>query len=179
MSRTLVVKALWAYFKKHDLQDPKDRRYILCDAKLKAIFQKDRINAFKMNKDLSNHLKPKDEVTVASGGISTTTTTAASTPKPRPAKKSTTLSEDLQRLLGTVAHEVDAADAAKYKNLASLGRPQIVKLLWMYIRKHNLQDPNAKTTIICDSGFEQVFKVKSMNCFEMNKLLSQHIIRKE
>ncbi len=65
LSRPGVVKALWAYIKKHDLQDPKDRRFILCDDKLKAVFGKDRVNAFGMNKFLSNHVYYRDDVVSA------------------------------------------------------------------------------------------------------------------
>lgn len=36
--RTEFVRALWKYIKKHDLQDPKNKRNINADEKLKAIF---------------------------------------------------------------------------------------------------------------------------------------------
>jgi upstream activation factor subunit UAF30 len=48
-----VSKALWAYIKSNDLQDPKDKRNILCDDKLKTLFQRDKVNMFKMNKYIS------------------------------------------------------------------------------------------------------------------------------
>ena len=38
MSRPAVVKAIWEYVRKHDLAKPTDRRFIICDAKIKAIF---------------------------------------------------------------------------------------------------------------------------------------------
>lgn len=44
------------------LQDPVDRRFILCDEKLKRIFQKDRVNSFGMNRDLTAHLTKKEDV---------------------------------------------------------------------------------------------------------------------
>lgn len=44
------------------LQDPADRRFILCDEKLKRIFQKDRVNSFGMNRDLTAHLTKKEDV---------------------------------------------------------------------------------------------------------------------
>lgn len=58
------MQKLWKYIKENDLQDPSDRRYILCDAKLKKIFDQDRINSFGMNKDLSAHLTKKEEPVV-------------------------------------------------------------------------------------------------------------------
>lgn len=55
--RTQVVKQLWAYIKKHKLQDPKNKRNINADAKLKAVFGKSYVNMFEMTKLISKHLK--------------------------------------------------------------------------------------------------------------------------
>ena len=57
MARSEVVKALWVYIKKHDLQDPKNKRDILADANLKKVFGgKERVNMFEMTKLVSKHL---------------------------------------------------------------------------------------------------------------------------
>ncbi|KAI8367081.1 hypothetical protein BD560DRAFT_400036 [Blakeslea trispora] len=61
LSRPELVRKLWKYIKTNDLQDPADRRFILCDEKLKKIFHQDRVNSFGMNKDLSAHLTKKEE----------------------------------------------------------------------------------------------------------------------
>ncbi len=37
MSRPEITKQIWVYIKKHDLQDPKDKRTINADAKLQAV----------------------------------------------------------------------------------------------------------------------------------------------
>lgn len=57
MPRSEVVKALWAYIKKNDLQDPKNKRNINADAKLQAVFGgKKVVNMFEMTKLVSKHL---------------------------------------------------------------------------------------------------------------------------
>ncbi len=57
MPRSEVVKALWVYIKKHDLQDPKNKRDILGDEALKKVFGgKERVNMFEMTKLVSKHL---------------------------------------------------------------------------------------------------------------------------
>ncbi|KZT01465.1 SWIB-domain-containing protein [Laetiporus sulphureus 93-53] len=56
MSRPQVVKQLWVYIKEHDLQNPAYKKEIICDDKLKAIFNVDKIDMFKMNKVLGQHL---------------------------------------------------------------------------------------------------------------------------
>ncbi|GES96693.1 SWIB-domain-containing protein [Rhizophagus clarus] len=60
MSRLEVVKRLWAYIKENELQDPNDKRYIVCDERLMTIFQQNRIHSFTMNKFLTVHLKKKE-----------------------------------------------------------------------------------------------------------------------
>ena len=57
MPRSEVVKGLWAYIKKHNLQDPQNKRNINADAKLKKVFGgKDTVNMFEMTKLVSKHL---------------------------------------------------------------------------------------------------------------------------
>ena len=55
--RTEVVKKMWDYIKKNNLQDKKNRRMINADAKLKPIFGKDQISMFEMAKVVNKHLK--------------------------------------------------------------------------------------------------------------------------
>ncbi len=55
--RTEVVKKLWAYIKKNDLQDKNNRRNINADDKLKSVFGKPTVNMFEMTKIVNKHLK--------------------------------------------------------------------------------------------------------------------------
>jgi chromatin remodeling complex protein RSC6 len=57
LPRTEVVKKLWAYIKKNNLQDSKNRRNINADDKLKPIFGKNQVSMFEMTKLVSKHLK--------------------------------------------------------------------------------------------------------------------------
>ncbi|KAF5199246.1 Upstream activation factor subunit spp27 [Thalictrum thalictroides] len=57
----------------------------------------------------------------------------------------------------------------------ALPRTQIVKQLWAYIRKHNLQDPSNKRKIICNDALRLVFETDCTDMFKMNKLLAKHI----
>ena len=52
-------------------------------------------------------------------------------------------------------------------------RTQVVKLLWAYIKEHNLQDPSNKRNIILDEELGKLFKAP-MTMFSMNKQLSRH-----
>jgi len=56
--RTEVTKKLWAYIKKHGLQDKKNKRMINSDASLKPVFGgKATVNMFEMTKLVSKHVK--------------------------------------------------------------------------------------------------------------------------
>jgi len=58
LPRTEVAKKLWAYIKKNNLQDSKNRRMINADAKLSAVFGgKRQVSMFEMTKLVSKHLK--------------------------------------------------------------------------------------------------------------------------
>mgnify|MGYP000934479609 CR=1 FL=1 len=58
MPRTEVVKKLWDYIKKHNLQNPKNKRNVMADDKLKKVFNgKSEVSMFEMTKLVSAHLK--------------------------------------------------------------------------------------------------------------------------
>ena len=59
LPRSEVVSKIWEYIKKHDLQDAKDKRNIVADAKLEKVFGKKSATMFEMNKLLSAHLTAK------------------------------------------------------------------------------------------------------------------------
>lgn len=58
LPRSQVVKKMWEYIKKHDLQNPANKRNILADDKLKKVFDgKDEVTMFEMTKLVSAHMK--------------------------------------------------------------------------------------------------------------------------
>lgn len=55
-------------------------------------------------------------------------------------------------------------------------RSEVVKKLWVYIKKNNLQNPKNKRNIIADDKLKPVFGGKAeVNMFEMTKLVSKHL----
>ena len=58
LPRGQVVKKLWEYIKANNLQNPQNKRNILADDKLKAIFDgKGEVTMFEMTKLVSAHMK--------------------------------------------------------------------------------------------------------------------------
>jgi len=57
MPRTEITKKLWAYIKKNNLQDSKNKRNINADDKLKVVFGgKKTVSMFEMTKLVSKHV---------------------------------------------------------------------------------------------------------------------------
>jgi chromatin remodeling complex protein RSC6 len=58
LPRTQAVKKIWAYIKRNDLQDKKNRRNINADAKLRPLFGgKSQATMFELAKYVNKHLK--------------------------------------------------------------------------------------------------------------------------
>ena len=56
LPRAEVVSKVWDYIKKNNLQNPSNKREIMADEKLRAVFGKNRVTMFEMNKHLAQHL---------------------------------------------------------------------------------------------------------------------------
>jgi chromatin remodeling complex protein RSC6 len=57
LPRTEVVSKVWDYIKANNLQNPENKREILADEKLRAVFGgKDKVSMFEMNKHFAQHL---------------------------------------------------------------------------------------------------------------------------
>jgi chromatin remodeling complex protein RSC6 len=67
-------------------------------------------------------------------------------------------------------------DLAAVVGKGPMPRSEVVKELWAYIKKNNLQDPQNKRNINADENLTKVFDgKKTVNMFEMTKLVSKHL----
>jgi chromatin remodeling complex protein RSC6 len=56
LPRTQVVSKIWEYIKKHNLQNPKNKRNILADEKLAKLFGKKEVTMFELAGIVGKHL---------------------------------------------------------------------------------------------------------------------------
>ncbi|CAB3402736.1 unnamed protein product [Caenorhabditis bovis] len=56
MKRCDVVKKLWEYIKENNLTDPKNKQFVISDAKLETIMKRKRFKGFSMVKFLTKHV---------------------------------------------------------------------------------------------------------------------------
>ena len=69
-----------------------------------------------------------------------------------------------------------SADLAEVVGKGPMPRSEVVKKLWVYIKKNNLQDSQNKRNINGDENLKKVFGgKKTVNMFEMTKLVSKHL----
>lgn len=67
-------------------------------------------------------------------------------------------------------------DLAAVVGKGPMPRSEVVKKLWAYIKKNNLQDDKNKRNINADESLKKVFGGKAVvNMFEMTKLVSKHL----
>ncbi|KAI4295730.1 hypothetical protein L6164_035746 [Bauhinia variegata] len=55
ISRTEALKKIWAHIKENNLQDPQNKKIIICDEKLKNIFKKDQVGFLEIAGLISPH----------------------------------------------------------------------------------------------------------------------------
>lgn len=69
-----------------------------------------------------------------------------------------------------------SADLSAVVGAGPMARSEVVKKLWEYIKKNDLQDPTNKRNIIADENLKKVFGGKgAVTMFEMTKLVSPHL----
>ncbi len=69
-----------------------------------------------------------------------------------------------------------SAELAAVVGKGPMPRSEVVKALWVYIKKNNLQDAKNKRNINGDAALTAVFGgKKTVSMFEMTKLVSKHL----
>lgn len=62
MARGDVVKKMWEIIKERKLEDPKNKRFTICDEQLQQVFGRKRILTFGMMKHLKRHFIEPAEI---------------------------------------------------------------------------------------------------------------------
>ncbi|OEL30087.1 hypothetical protein BAE44_0008896 [Dichanthelium oligosanthes] len=162
MSRTQIVKQLWAYIRQNNLQDPDDKRKIICNDELRVVFETDTTDMFKMNKLLAKHitpLDPKDQIRDVKRMKAPTVTPQPGPPMNQP---SVVISDALAKFIGTDG-TFPQEDALKY--------------LWDYIKANQLEDV-INESILCDSKLQELFGCESIPMSGLSEMLGHHFIKK-
>ena len=69
-----------------------------------------------------------------------------------------------------------SSELAEVVGKGPMPRSEVVKKLWVYIKKNGLQDQQNKRNINADANLKKVFGGKgTVSMFEMTKLVSKHL----
>ena len=142
MARTEVVKGLWDYIKANNLQNPKDKREILLDEKMKELFHIDRFSMFQMNKYIGSHIHPFPPVNLGELSANSKKKKEEAAERRRKAKREEKKNGKravAKRKPGTQAPYRLSEDLVKVVEKEILPRPQVTQRLWLYIKKKGLQ----------------------------------------
>ncbi|MGE3262657.1 MAG: SWIB/MDM2 domain-containing protein [Bacteriovoracia bacterium] len=68
-----------------------------------------------------------------------------------------------------------SSELAAIVGAKSLPRTEVTKKLWAYIKKNSLQDKVQRRNIHADDKLKPIFGKKTVNMFEMTKLVNKHL----
>ncbi|KAL9669424.1 hypothetical protein QQ045_006971 [Rhodiola kirilowii] len=159
LPRTEIVKQLWAYIRKNNLQDPSNKRKIICDDALRILFETDCTDMFKMNKLLSKHISPLEP----SKSVQTKKLKVETESVPEGINSGISqfkLSEGLVKFFGTEEKYMTQSEA--------------IQRVWDYIKVNQLEDPSNPMAILCDSKLQDLIGCPSISALGISELLKSH-----
>lgn len=159
LPRTEIVRQLWAYIKKNNLQDPGNKKKIICDDALRLVFETDCTDMFKMNQLLAKHiipLGPSKESQAKRVKVDAETNIESA----EPAASTVVISEALAKFLGTEGREMQQSEA--------------IRLVWEYIKLHHLEDPLNAMVILCDAKLQELLGCESISALGIPEMLARH-----
>ncbi|XP_059307139.1 uncharacterized protein LOC132058801 [Lycium ferocissimum] len=160
MPRTEIVKQLWVYIRKHNLQDPGNKRKIICNDALRALFETDCTDMFKMNKLLAKHITALDPSKQAEQAKRLKVEADSVAAKVEQHGSSTvTISDALAKFFGSEEKEMLQTEA--------------VKRIWEYIKLNQLEDAVNSMVIVCDAKLQELLQCESISAAEIPEMLAR------
>ncbi|ESW18542.1 hypothetical protein PHAVU_006G049900 [Phaseolus vulgaris] len=160
LSRTEIVKQLWAYIRKNNLQDPSNKRKIICNEELRVVFETDCTDMFKMNKLLAKHIIPLE-------------------PTKKPVPKKQKVDVDSGKRIAEPTPSVVISDAlANFFGVTEreMLQSEVLRRIWEYIKVNQLEDPMNPMAILCDAKLQEIFGCESISALGIPEVLGGHHI---
>uniref|UniRef100_A0A803NYS8 DM2 domain-containing protein n=1 Tax=Cannabis sativa TaxID=3483 RepID=A0A803NYS8_CANSA len=160
MPRTEIVKQLWAYIRKNNLQDPSNKRKIICDDALRVVFETDCTDMFKMNKLLAKHIIALEPTKASSQSKRAKVEVEPKAESTDSGSACVIISEALAKFLDTGGREMLRTDA--------------LNRVWEYIKTNQLEDPLNSMAILCDSKLRDLLGCESISALGISEMLDRH-----
>ncbi|KAK4439738.1 Upstream activation factor subunit UAF30 [Sesamum alatum] len=171
LPRTEIVKQLWAYIRKNNLQDPNNKRKIICNDELRLVFETDCTDMFKMNKLLAKHILPLEPTKQTAENAKRQKVDVVKVEVVGSESKSddpvpiVLISEALASFFGTDEREMSQAE--------------VLRQMWEYIKVNQLEDPLNPAAIICDSKLQELLGCENISALGIPEMLARrHLYKK-
>ncbi|CAA6672356.1 unnamed protein product [Spirodela intermedia] len=162
LPRTQIVKELWAYIRKNNLQDPNNKRKIICNDELRLVFETDCTDMFQMNKLLAKHILPLEPSKEPSKKKQKATEAAPAT-ETDAGQTLVMVSDELAKFFGSGEREMLQSEA--------------LKRVWDYIDTYQLKDPLNPKMVRCDAKLQQLFGCESLSALGVSEMLASHLFK--
>ena len=193
ISRSQIPKRISLYAKEKDLQDPADRRTVICDDALRAALNVDKFTFFQLAKRISGLVykpeecseelqqlareceekaieeKTKRKAEEAANGIE---------PKQKRRKKKKDASEDPPKKKGAQKPMQLSPELSAVCGEDQLSRAEVVKKIREYVRENELEDEDSEDLIQCDDKLKAIFQGQStVDTTGINKFIGAHMTK--
>ncbi|XP_020582305.1 uncharacterized protein LOC110025946 [Phalaenopsis equestris] len=165
MARTEIVKKLWSYIRKYNLQDPNNKRKIICNDELRLLFETDSTDMFKMNKLLAKHIIPLEPAKEPNSD----------------SKRLKQCNKEVDVSLETQASQYLVVISDTLADFFGMGEREILqsealKRVWDYIKAKRLED-SMNNMILCDTKLQQLFGCESLFASDVSEMLARHLFK--
>jgi len=176
MARTEVTRELDKYFKKHNLQNPDNRRNIFPNKEVKKLLRLkdgDKLSYFNLQKYISPHLLHKRK----KKNVSTPVSSGSQTVSPLPTR--------VEKKTGFTAPALISDELAIFLGKEPgtwMARTEVTKELSEYFKKHNLQNPDNLRIIFPNEALKKLLKIKpgdELSYFNLQRYISPHFPKKK
>ncbi|XP_057486400.1 uncharacterized protein LOC130772527 [Actinidia eriantha] len=160
LPRTEIVKQLWAYIRKNNLQDPSNKRKIICNDELRLVFETDCTDMFKMNKLLAKHILPLEPTKPVGQTSKKAKVEEESGTRSAESDPIVIISEALTEFFGSGGRE--------------MLHSEVLRRVWEYIKVNQLEDPMNPMVIRCDTKLQELFGCASISAVGISEMLARH-----
>ncbi|KAK3032460.1 hypothetical protein RJ639_037273 [Escallonia herrerae] len=160
MPRTEIVRQLWIYIRKNNLQDPSNKRKIVCNDELRLVFETDCTDMFKMNKLLAKHIIPLEPTKPTRRNSKKSKVDVESASETTESVPIVVISEALASVFDTDEREMSQAE--------------VLRRVWEYIKVNQLEDPANSILIHCDAKLQELFRCQSISAMDIPETLAHH-----
>ncbi|KAL0399161.1 UNVERIFIED_CONTAM: Upstream activation factor subunit UAF30 [Sesamum radiatum] len=201
LPRTEIVKQLWAYIRKNNLQDPNNKRKIICNDELRLVFETDCTDMFKMNKLLAKHILPLEptsmDLTVEIGPVpccdcdafdifamsycifAEQTAENAKRPKVDVVKANVPGSDSKSDDPVPIVLISEALASFFGTEEREMSQAEVLRQMWEYIKVNQLEDPLNPAAIICDAKLQELLGCESISALGIPEMLARrHLYKK-